>query len=135
MGKHDLTNEILGLIALKQEGAYWDFKREWYGAEKNADLLHDVICMANSLNNHDGYIVIGVDESDAFTFVDVQTDKNRRNTQNIVDFLREKKFAGDVRPVVYVEQLVIAAVEIDVIVIKNDRNTPYYLIESCRGVC
>lgn len=32
-------NEILNLISLKQEGSYWDFKREWYVKDKKADLL------------------------------------------------------------------------------------------------
>ena len=44
-----LTNKqkekIYNLISQKQEGAYWDFKREWYSKEKQADLLHDIICM------------------------------------------------------------------------------------------
>lgn len=43
--------EILGLISLKQEGAYWDFKKEWYEEGKQPDLLHDIICMSNNLEN------------------------------------------------------------------------------------
>ena len=41
--------EILELISLKQEGAYWDFKKEWYEEGKQPDLLHDIICMSNNL--------------------------------------------------------------------------------------
>lgn len=39
-----LEKEIKHLIELKQEGAYWDFKREWYSTEdkKNGAMLHDV---------------------------------------------------------------------------------------------
>ena len=54
-------SEILDLILLKQEGSYWDFKREWYFQDKKADLLHDIICMANNLSNRDAYIIVGVD--------------------------------------------------------------------------
>ena len=43
--------EILELISLKQEGAYWDFKKEWYEEGKQPDLLHDIICMSNNLEN------------------------------------------------------------------------------------
>ncbi len=43
-------NNIEKLISLKQEGSYWDFKREWYSQDKKADLLHDIICMANNLS-------------------------------------------------------------------------------------
>ena len=43
--RHSLMNknEIENLISLKQEGSYWDFKREWYSKDKKADLLHDII--------------------------------------------------------------------------------------------
>ena len=50
--------EIRELISLKQEGSYWDFKREWHS--NNADLLHDIICYANNLVNRDCYIIIGI---------------------------------------------------------------------------
>ena len=53
-------DKIFELINLKQEGEYWDFKRQWH--ENKTDLLHDIICMANNLSNNDGYIIIGIDE-------------------------------------------------------------------------
>ena len=42
-----ITDEIESLIDMHQEGAYWDFKREWYGNNKDGDMLIDIICMAN----------------------------------------------------------------------------------------
>lgn len=40
-----LTNKqkekIYNLISQKQEGAYWDFKREWYSKEK----IKQICCM------------------------------------------------------------------------------------------
>ena len=95
-------SEIKDLILLKQEGSYWDFKREWYSQDKKANLLHDIICMANNLSNRDAYIIIGVDEENDYSFSSVKTDPNRRNTQQLVDFIREKHFAGGVRPIVSV---------------------------------
>ena len=59
--------EILGLISLKQEGAYWDFKKEWYEEGKQPDLLHDIICMSNNLENRDAYIIIGIDEENDYS--------------------------------------------------------------------
>ena len=50
--------EIMKLINLKKEGEYWDFKREWYSDKKHADLLHDIICMANNRSNRDAYIIL-----------------------------------------------------------------------------
>lgn len=122
----DFTIEILRLLDLKQEGGFWDFKKNWYTESKIADLLHDIICMANNLENRDAYIIIGVDEEN-YELVDVTVDSNRKNTQNIVDFLKDKKFAGDIRPTVFVKQVVIHDRVIDVIVIKNSNKTPFYL--------
>ena len=85
----DFKSEILRLIELKQEGGYWDFKREWYVESKIADLLHDIICMANNLENRDAYIIIGVDDEN-YELSDVTVDPNRKNTQKIVDFLKDK---------------------------------------------
>lgn len=125
---------IQKLISLKQEGAYWDFKKEWYGSEKKSDLLHDIICMANNLDNRDAYIIIGIDEENKYKVSSVVNDENRKNTQMLVDFLRDKKFSGGIRPIVYVETIIINNGEIDVIIVKNTSNTPYYLNEKYQGV-
>lgn len=127
-------SEILDLILLKQEGPYWDFKREWYSQDKKADLLHDIMCMANNLSNRNAYIIIGVDEENDYSFSSVKTDPNRRNTQQLVDFMREKHFAGGVRPIVSVESLGFDEIEIDVIVVYNSDATPFYLTENFQSV-
>lgn len=125
-----LKDEIKKLIALKQEGAYWDFKREWYSKDKKGkdDMLHDIICMANNTKNRDAYIIIGIDEEKDFNPVNVKIGSNRRTTQNIVDFLREKPFANE-RPIAKVQSIDLEEGTIDVIIIKNGRATPYYLKE------
>ena len=92
----------MDLISLQQEGGYWDFKEKWYS--DNADLLLDIICLANNLQDRDAYIIIGVKDNDC-SIVGTQNDPNRKNTQNIVDFLEQKKFAGENRPTVTVEPL------------------------------
>lgn len=124
--------KILRLIALRQEGEYWDFKKEWHRSKP--DLLHDIICMANNLSSHDGLIIIGVDEETDYSICDVANDQNRKKTQDIVAFLREKKFAGGIRPTVYVQSFSLNQTTIDIIVVCNDRNTPYFLTESYQGV-
>lgn len=129
----DFISEIQSLIAMNQEGLYWDFKKEWYGKEKEVDQLVDIICMANNLSNRDAYIIIGIDEEKNYEVCSVENDPNRRNTQMITDFLRGKKFAGDVRPTVTVESLRISKGIIDVIVVHNRWDTPYYLKESFKN--
>lgn len=125
--------EVTRLVSLHQEGEYWDFKRQWY--ERKSDLLHDIICMANNLCNHEAYIIIGVDEENGYSIVDVNDDSNRKNTQNIVDFLKDKKFAGGVRPLVRVEQVFLDQGAVDVIVIENSHNTPFYLTDNFERLC
>lgn len=127
-------SEIQDLIWLKQEGSYWDFKREWYSQDKKADLLHDIICMANNLSNKDAYIIIGVDEENDYSFSSVKSDPNRKNTQQLVDFMRDKPFAGGVRPIVSVENISFGENEIDVIAVHNSDATPFFLTENYQSV-
>ena len=129
-----IKKEIIELIYLKQEGAYWDFKSEWYDSKHSGNLLHDIICMSNNLSNRDAYIVIGIDEEKNFEITDTSGDSNRKNTQQLVDFLKNKKFAGDMRPLVLVENIEIRGNTIDVIVIPNSANTPFYLKEKYKGI-
>ena len=125
-----LRDEIEKLIYSHQEGSYWDFKKEWYGKDKASDQLIDIICMANNLENRDAYIIIGIDEEQDYSVSDVSNDPNRRSTQMLTDFLRSKKFAGDYRPVVTVESLQLPGGLIDVIVVHNSTNTPFFLKEG-----
>ena len=127
-----IIEEIEELILMKQEGPYWDFKRQWY--TNNGDLLHDIICMVNNLENRDSYIVIGIDEEEDFIPVDITNDSNRKNTQNITDFLKDKIFAGGIRPQVCVKSVYIQSFQLDVIIIKNSYDTPFYLTERYHKV-
>ena len=119
-----LESIIRNLINLKTEGSYWDFKQEWHS--NNADLLHDIICMANNLDDCDAYIIIGVTNDGDVCGV---TDINRKNQQNLIDFIKDIKFAGGIRPIIYVQGVYINNNDIDVIIIKNTANTPYFLDE------
>lgn len=127
-----LFKEIFTLVSYQQEGSYWDFKRQWYS--DNSDMLHDIICMANNLDNRDAYIIIGIDEQHDYSVCGVNEDPNRKSTQNIVDFLKNKSFAGGIRPTVFVRTLLYQNKEVDVIVIMNSYNTPYYLTDRYSGV-
>lgn len=127
-----LNEEVTNLICLRQEGSFWDFKKQWY--TNKSDMLHDIICMSNNLSNRTAYIIIGIDEQQDYSIVDVSCDPNRKNTQKLVDFLKDKKFAGGIRPVVHVESLHNSNGVIDTIVIENSSNTPFYLTAQYEGV-
>lgn len=45
----DLICEIRSLLELGYEGGYWDFKSDYPDKNKKEDKLHDIICMANNL--------------------------------------------------------------------------------------
>lgn len=127
-----LNEEVTNLIRLRQEGSFWDFKKQWY--TNKSDMLHDIICMSNNLSNRTAYIIIGIDEQQDYSIVDVSCDPNRKNTQKLVDFLKDKKFAGGIRPVVHVESLNYSKGVIDTIVIENSSSTPFYLTVQYEGV-
>lgn len=126
--EEDFQETIMNLIELKSEGSYWDFKAMW---SDNMSLLHDVICMANNIDDRDGYLIIGIDEDNDFSVRSVKGDKRRRNTNQMVTFLRSKKFFGEVRPTTIVKTIKLSdEQEIDVIVVKKSTNTPYVLSED-----
>lgn len=122
-----LKEEILMLIDSKREDDYWDFKVKYHS--NSANLLHDIICMANNRVDRDSYIIFGVVDGTC-EVVGIEGDENRRNQQQMTDFLKDKKFISGIRPRVEVNNLIIYGLEIDVLVIKNSTDTPYYLTED-----
>lgn len=134
MEDRSFFDEIDDLIDRKAEGAYWDYKQQWHTA--NGDLLHDIICMANNLADRDAYIIIGVTDSKSpggVKIIGVPSDK-RRDQNELVVFLRDKKFAGGIRPTVYVKTLDFVGGQVDVLIIKNSSRTPFYLTEKFEDV-
>lgn len=126
-----LREEVINLIHSRREGDYWDFKQKHH--TNQSDLLHDIICMANNRVDRDGYIIFGVTD-DEFKIVGVNDDENRKNQQQIIDFLKDKKFASGIKPTVELKTLHIDTHEIDVLIIKNTTDTPYYMVESYKGI-
>ncbi len=123
----DLEDEIKALILSKREDDYWDFKEKYHSNKVN--LLHDIICMANNRVDRDAYIIFGIADG-TFNVVGVENDETRRNQQQIIDFLKSKKFVSGIRPRVEMRTLYISNHEIDVLIIKNSTDTPYFLIED-----
>jgi len=123
----DLQTKIRQLINSKREGEYWDFKEEPH--ENKADLLHDIICMANSLYKGDKYLILGVTDpkQDAKIKGLIPNQKNRRTQVQYIDFLRTKSFAGDCRPEIELQTILVDELEIDVLIIFDRPLKPYYL--------
>ena len=64
-----LGDVVLSLSKLKIEGQYWDFKRQW--PENKAELLHDIICLANNADGETGLLIIGIDENSGYDIYDI----------------------------------------------------------------
>lgn len=121
-----LENEINMLIDSKREGQYWDFKEEYH--DNNASLLHDIICLANSLYKGNKYLIFGVsDPSTGCVLKNISNDSNRKNQVKFIDFIRAKDFAGDIRPEIELHTININNIDIDVLIIFDKIQKPYYL--------
>lgn len=121
---------ILELFINKaSEGSYWYFKQNWHS--NNADLLKDIICMANNttINMQDGYIIFGIEDS-TFNITGVTEDRNRKNQENIIGFLSSQTWSGEEIPNVDVKTVEISRKEVDVLIIYNSDVTPYYLLKD-----
>ena len=124
-----LAEEITSLINKKQEGGYWDFKQQWH--DSKADLLHDIICLANNMENRDAYLIFGVeDKTCQIIGINEDNNRNRLNTVGVVNFLRDKKFVGDVRPIARVETIDIEGKKLDILIIENNHYTPFRLSQD-----
>ncbi len=123
----DINCVVEELISTGREDDWWDFKQCHYN--DRAALLHDIICLANNRANKDAYLILGV-KDETFEIVGVENDPKRKNQQNIVDFLRIPNFAGQTRPRVEVRTVMINNHEVDVFIIKNSTDVPYYLVED-----
>lgn len=124
---YELKNTILNLLKTGREDDWWDFKQCHHN--NTVHLLHDIICLANNRANRDAYLIFGVEDK-TWKIIGVENDPNRRNQQNIVQLLKERKFAGDIRPRVEVRTVVIDTHEIDVFIVKNSIDVPYYLTKD-----
>lgn len=83
-------NYIMNLVKRHSEGDYWDFKAKWHA--NDVSLLHDIICMANDIEEHDSYIIIGVDEANDFSYRSCKDNSRRKNNNELATFLRSKPF-------------------------------------------
>ena len=130
-GDNDLPTVVMNLAHYKQEGTYCDFKRQWH--ENKADLVHDIICIANNLDGVTGLLIIGVDEEKGYTITgDADQLGHRLNTQNLIDMLRSKRWAEGM-PLVHVVPIKLEEWCADVIVIEHDdESIPYYLTDDFR---
>jgi len=123
----DLKEKIIDLIETKREDDYWDFKESWH--HNKANLLHDIICLANNRTDKDGLLIFGIRDT-SYEIIGIEEDVNRKNQQNVIDFLKDKNFIGNIRPSIELKTISYKEHEIDILIVKNTNDTPYYLTDD-----
>ena len=124
----DLSAIIGDLIATGKEGDYWDFKREPHA--KTGDLIKDIICLANTPRHAgDRYIIYGVDNTRSVVGLQSTTP---RTQADIVNTLSNAGFAGGVFPDIYLQPIKLQGQRLEVLIIKDRPEKPYYLQKEYR---
>ncbi len=123
----DLETIIKELINSKREDDYWDFKEQWH--DNKSDLLHDIICLANNRADRDAYLIFGVRDK-TYEIIGIENDLNRKNQQKIIDFLKNIPFVSGIRPSTEVKTIMIENHELDILIVKNSYDTPYFLLKD-----
>lgn len=123
--------EIENLLRSKREGPFWDFKQIHH--DNKAELLHDILCLANVLHKGNRFLIYGIsDPKEGCQIIGVENNSKRRSQADIIDFLRSRPFSGDIRPEIELKTIEIEEKNIDVLVIFNHNQKPYYLREDYR---
>lgn len=123
----DLETNIKELINSKREDDYWDFKEQWH--DNKSALLHDIICLANNRVDRDAYLIFGVRDK-TYEIIGIENDLNRKNQQKIIDFLKSIPFVSGIRPSIEVKTIMIENHELDILIVKNSYDTPYFLLKD-----
>ena len=123
----ELENIIKELLSKGYEGGYWDYKEDYTSCKE--DKLIDIICMANNMEGRDAYLIYGADDNGIVKGIETTTEP-RYTTKMVTEFLRTKPFAGQYVPKVSVQVLKIDGHELDILIVHNTRNTPYYLTDK-----
>lgn len=114
--------ELYELLS-QQESDWLDFKRQWY--DDTADMILDILCLANSDANSDRYLVIGYDEKENI-FGDISI--NRKNRDDFYNILATANFNRI--PNIHLKTIIAERHEIDIIIIEKTNHRPYFLLED-----
>lgn len=119
----ELPELIFRLIKSNKEGDFWDFKAQHHA--KAGDLIKDIMCLANTVR-HKGerFIIFGVNDNTEIVGV---PDEGRRTQADIIDILGRAGFAGNLYPDVYLTEVEIEDKTLDILIIKDMPEKPYYL--------
>ena len=130
MNEHDeLLATVLNLASRKTENRYWDFKLQHH--ENNAELIHDILCIANAEHDGERYLIFGV-EDQSYELHSITGTPGRKSQADIAGLLRDnaRKFFQSKTPDVYLSEVQCDGKSLDVLVIEDKPHKPYYLVED-----
>ena len=115
----------LSFLLNQNECEWLDFKERFH--DNNVKLLHDIICLSNSIVEKDRYLVFGI--TDNKTIAGIENDSNRKESSNIQDLLKKSNFNRI--PDIKLEYVKCENNhEIAILKIDNKHNKPYFLTKD-----
>ena len=131
-GQDNLLATITELVEMKTEGTHWDFKLQHHA--NNAELIHDILCLANA--EHEGlrYLIFGVEDK-TYTLHSIDGSTGRKSQADIAGLFRDNahKFFQSRTPTFYLSELRLAGKLLDALVIEDRPYKPHYLVEDYRS--
>ncbi len=129
-----LLADIRALIVRRSEGTYWDFKSCHH--TNKADLIHDILCLANAKHKGSRFLIFGVDDLN-FSLHTISNDPGRRTQANIAGLFRDNasKFFQSRFPDFHLMEITIDGTLLDVLIIEDTPHKPYYLVERYEKLC
>ena len=116
--------ELNNLIQNQTKECDWlDYKQTW--PNNKVDLLRDILSFVNTTHDKDCFLIFGIKDK-TFEIIGVGEDKNRKNTQQVLDFLSRKNLSTGI-PEVTVDTITIENKEVDILTIKDTRQVPVFL--------
>lgn len=123
----DLNRQVVDLINAKKEDYYCDYKEMFH--KNNGDLIHDILCLSNNIENRDAYLIYGVSDDNEVVGIN-----ERLSSNNIINIIKNAKFAGDNIPDIEVKNYYYKYKTIGVIVCKSSNKVPFFLREKYKQV-
>ena len=98
------------------------------------NLIHDVLCLANSDHTGPRFLIFGVDDQ-SFALHSIANTPGRKTQADIVSLFRDNanKFFQSRTPAVYLTEIQYEGILLDVLVIEDKAHKPYYMTIEYRS--
>ncbi len=116
-----LDKDCLKEIIKNGEKTTVDFKAEHHAC--NLEYVHDILCLANALDDSDRYLIYGVEDSG--NICGLTTIKKENDFLDLIKRLPLNRF-----PEIQVQKFKFDKKDVQVLIIKNKKYKPYYLLED-----